>query len=113
MVMLTTVDLSHSSVLAQDTTSTPDTASTPDSMPIIPTPETSSGDDDESPSSEDSEEPSSEDSDDSDAQEDISSNEEGEEADETEDDYTTTNPFREQIRERVFGAFNVSGIVFP
>ena len=109
--MLTIIDLSHSSVLAQDTTSTLD------NMPMIPTPETSSGDEDESSSSEDSEESSSEessseDSDESDAQKDISSNEE-EEADETEDDYAMTSPFREQIKERVFGAFNVSGVVFP
>jgi hypothetical protein len=71
---------------------------------MIPAPETFSGDEDESSSSEDSGE--------SDAQKDISSSEE-EEADETEDDYAMTSPFREQIRERVFGAFNVSGVVFP
>ena len=104
--MLTIIDLSHSSVLAQDTTSTLD------NMPMIPAPETSSGDEDGSSSSEDSEESSFEDSDESDAQKDISSSEE-EEADETEDDYAMTSPFREQIRERVFGAFNVSGVVFP
>ena len=60
-VMLTAIDLSQSSVLAQNNTSTLDSA------PITPAPETSSGDDDSSSSSDDSEELS------SDVQEDASS----------------------------------------
>ena len=91
VMLLTTIDLSHSSVLAQDTTSTIDSA------PITPAPETSSGDDSSS-SSEDSEESG------SDVQEDASSSEE--DIDETEDEYAQTNPLREQIRERVTGALS-------
>lgn len=107
-----TIDLSHSSVLAQDTTSTLD------STPIIPAPETSSGDDDDS-SNENSDNGDGESSsspgsavDDINPQDDTSSSEE-EETDELEDDYVMTNPLREQIRERVMGAFNVSEIAFP
>jgi hypothetical protein len=88
VMLLTTIDLSHSSVLAQDTTSTID------SVPITPAPETSSGDDSSS-SSEDSEESGSADA--SSSEEDI---------DETEDEYAQTNPLREQIRERVTGALS-------
>jgi hypothetical protein len=90
-VMLTTIDLSQSSVLAQNNTSTLD------STPITPAPETSSGDDDSSSSSDDSEELS------SDVQEDASSSEE-----EIEDEYAQANPLREQIRERVTGALSDS-----
>jgi hypothetical protein len=85
MVVLTAIDLSQNSVLAQNNTSTLDSA------PITPAPETSSGDDDSSSSSEDNEELS------SDVQEDTISSEE--DIDETEDDYAQTNPLREQIRE--------------
>src|SRR4030095_9292547 len=84
-VMLTAIDLSQSSVLAQNNTSTLDSA------PITQAPETSSGDDDSSSSSDDSDELS------SDVQEDASSSEE--DSDETEDEYAQTNPLRDQIRE--------------
>lgn len=91
-VMLTAIDLSQSSVLAQNSTSTLDSA------PITPAPETSSGDDDSSSSSDDSEELS------SDVQEDASSSEE--DIDETEDEYAQTSPLRDQIRERITGGLS-------
>jgi hypothetical protein len=91
-VMLTAIDLSQSSVLAQNNTSTLDSA------PITPAPETSSGDDDSSSSSDDSEELS------SDVQEDASSSEE--DIDETEDEYAQTSPLRDQIRERITGGLS-------
>jgi hypothetical protein len=96
--MLTAIDPSQSSVLAQNSTSTLD------STPITPAPETSS-DSEESASSDDSEESaSSDDSEElgSDVQEDATSS--GEDTDETEDEYDQTNPLREQIIERVTGA---------
>ena len=82
--MLTAIDLSQSSVLAQNSTSTLG------STPITPAPETSSGDDEESASS--------------DVQEDaIASEEDG---DETEDEYAQTSPLRDQIRERITGGLS-------
>jgi hypothetical protein len=92
-VMLTAIDLSQSSVLAQNNTSTLD------STPIAPAPETSSGDDDSSSSIDDIQESSIDDNEESssDVQEDASSS--GEDIDETEDEYAQTNPLREQIRE--------------
>ena len=136
MVVLTTIDGSQNSVLAQNITSTllpsqlpaQGSTSTPTTPAIEP-----SGNDDESSSSDDSDntngngdDDSGDDSDsqqdtsssddddsgdDSDSQQDTSSSDE-EEA-ETEDNSEQTNPLLEQIRNTVNGTLFASGIVVP
>ena len=118
MVVLTTIDGSQNSVLAQNITSTllpsqlsaQDSTSTPTTPAIEP-----SGNDDESSSSDDSDNTNGngddDSGDDSDSQQDTSSSDE-EEA-ETEDNSEQTNPLLEQIRNTVNGTLFASGIVVP
>ncbi len=118
MVVLTTIDGSHNSALAQNITSTllpsqlaaQDSTSTPTTPAIKP-----SGNDGESSSSDDSDNTNGngddDSGDDSDSQQDTSSSDEEEV--ETEDNFEQTNPLLEQIRNTVNGTLFASGIVDP
>src|SRR5918996_2485433 len=138
-IMLTTIDVTQTSVFAQNTTSTllpphlpaQDGTSTPTTPALV----SSGSNDDESSSSDESnnsnndennestgssgsgddddsgsQDTSSSDDDDSGSQ-DTSSSEE--EEDETEDDSEQTNPLLGQIRDRVNGALSASGMPSP
>ena len=140
MVVLTTIDGSHNSALAQNITSTllpsqlpaQDSTSTPTTPAIEP-----SGNDDESSSSDDSDNTNGngddDSGDDSDSQQDTSSSDDDDSGDdsgdgsdspqdtsssdeeeaETEDNSEQTNPLLEQIRNTVNGTLFASGIVVP